>query len=52
MKNNKEISMPLLAFTFFYAVVIYVFLLGFYFWHWHKQDDEQSKKLDIINKIM
>ena len=42
MKNKKEISVPLLAFTFFYAVVIYVFLLGFYFWDWHKQDDESD----------
>ena len=42
MKNKKEISVPFLAFTFFYAVVIYVFLLGFYFWDWHKQDDESD----------
>ena len=39
MKKN-EISVPLLAFTFFYAVAIYVFLLGFIFWDKHKQDDE------------
>ena len=38
MKKNKEVSVPLLAFTFFYAIAIYVFLLGFYFWHWHKED--------------
>ena len=36
--KNKEVSIPLLAFTFFYSVAIYLLLLGFYFWHWHKQD--------------
>ena len=36
--KNKEISVPLLAFTFFYSVAIYILLIGFYFWHWYKQD--------------
>ena len=43
MNNSKdeknEISVKLLAFTFFYAVAIYVFLLGFHFWDKHKNDD-------------
>ncbi len=38
-KDNREISIPLLAFTFFYAVTIYLLMIGFYFWHWHKEDD-------------
>lgn len=32
--EDKQISVPLLAFTFFYAVVIYILLLSFYFWLW------------------
>ncbi|MBP5168627.1 MAG: hypothetical protein ILP14_05415 [Oscillospiraceae bacterium] len=31
---KKEISVPLLAFTFFFSVAIYILLLGFYFWQW------------------
>ena len=42
MKKDREVSVPLLAFTFFYAVAIYVFLRGFIFWHWHKNDDKQE----------
>ena len=34
--GNKDISTPLLAFTFFYSVVIYILLLSFYFWLWRK----------------
>ena len=44
MKKDKEISVPLLAFTFFYSVTIYLFLLGFYFWHWHKNDPAETDK--------
>ena len=40
MKKDKEVSIPLLAFTFFYAVAIYVFLIGFIFWDKHKDDEE------------
>ena len=43
MKKDREVSIPLLAFTFFYSVAIYVFLLGFYFWHWHKNDKPDNK---------
>ena len=32
--NAKQISQPLLAFTFFYAVAIYILQLSFYFWLW------------------
>ena len=35
-KSKKEISVPLLAFTFFYSVSIYTVLLSFYFWQWRK----------------
>lgn len=41
MKNNKDLPVNLLAFTFFYAVTIYVFLLGFHFWDMHKNDKKQ-----------
>lgn len=37
-KKDREISVPLLAFTFFYTVTIYLLMIGFYFWHWHKED--------------
>ena len=37
-KKDKEISVPFLAFTFFYAIGLYLILTGFYFWHWHKND--------------
>lgn len=43
MKNKNEVSVPLLAFTFFYSVAIYVFLLGFIFWDKHKQNDAISE---------
>ena len=32
--NGKEISVPLLAFTYFYSSTIYILLLSFYFWLW------------------
>ena len=35
MKKDPEISVPLMAFTFFYAISIYLLMIGFYFWHWH-----------------
>ena len=31
-KSIKEISTPLMAFTFFFAVAIYVFMISFFFW--------------------
>lgn len=34
--EGKEISQPLLAFTFFYSVAIYILLLSFYFWLWRR----------------
>lgn len=34
--SKKEVSTPLLAFTFFYSVAIYTILLSFYFWQWRK----------------
>ncbi len=33
-RNGKEISVPLLAFTYFYSASIYILLLSFYFWLW------------------
>ena len=41
MKKNKDLPVNLLAFTFFYAVTIYLLLLGFHFWDMHKNDKEQ-----------
>ena len=32
--TSKEISVPLLAFTYFYSATIYILLLSFYFWLW------------------
>ena len=40
--NKKEVSIPVLAFTFFYAVSIYLLLLGFFFWDWHKEDKSED----------
>ena len=34
INNGKEISVPLLAFTYFYSASIYILLLSFYFWLW------------------
>lgn len=33
-QNVKTISVPFLAFTFFYSVSIYILMLSFYFWLW------------------
>ena len=30
--NDNDFPVSLLAFTFFYAVTIYVFLLGYHYW--------------------
>ncbi len=35
-QNGKEISVPLLAFTYFYSATIYILLLSFYFWLWRR----------------
>ena len=35
-RYGRSISVPLLAFTFFYSVSIYILLLSFYFWLWRK----------------
>jgi len=42
MEKDKDFNNKLLAFTFFYAVVIYVFCLGFYFWDKHIKQKEIS----------
>ena len=34
--KNSEYSSSILSFTFWYAVVIYVFAISFYFWLWRK----------------
>ena len=33
-QNVREPSVPLLAFSYFYSVSIYILLLSFYFWQW------------------
>ena len=35
-QNGNEISVPLLAFTYFYSATFYILLLSFYFWSWNK----------------
>ena len=42
MKKNNEFSVPLMAFTFFFAVVIYLLFLGYHFWQ--KNIDNKSEK--------
>ena len=34
--GGSEISVPLLAFTYFYSATIYILLLSFYFWLWRR----------------
>ena len=41
--ENTRISVPLLAFTFFYSIAIYILMLSFYFWQWRK-DIKQEKQ--------
>ena len=45
MKENKknEIPMTLLAFTFFYAISIYLLLLGYHYW-------SQNRDLEAIEE--
>ena len=40
-KKDNDISVPLLAFTFFYAFSLYSLLLGFYYWQRNKKDPEE-----------
>ena len=40
--ENTRISVPLLAFTFFYSIAIYILMLSFYYWQWRK-DIKQEK---------
>lgn len=34
--DGTTILVPLLAFTYFFAVSFYILLLSFYFWNWNK----------------
>ena len=36
MINMREISQPLMAFAFFFAIGLFVFLIGFYFFLWRR----------------
>lgn len=38
MKKDKKSMNQLMAFTFFYAVAIYILFLGFLFWGKHIDD--------------
>ena len=40
MKKDFEFAGPLMAFTFFYAVAIYLIFAGFLFWHWKAGEGE------------
>ena len=31
-KDIKEIATPVMLFTFFYSVAVYVFMISFFFW--------------------
>ena len=57
--NDKEVSIPLLAFTFFYSISIFTILLSFYFWQWNKDinaakdsfsDERENRKCRNIEK--
>ncbi len=41
-KKDYDFSVPLMAFTFFFAVAIYLIFLGFHFWHLHIDDKEKK----------
>lgn len=45
MKNNEKNELPvsLLAFTYFFAVTIYVFLLGYHFWSQNRNIEEDDE---------
>ena len=36
-KKSRDISIPLLVFTFFYTIVFYILMIGFNYWHWYKK---------------
>lgn len=42
MKKDKDFSTQLMAFTFFYAIGIYLLFLGFHYWD--KHIDYKSEK--------
>ena len=42
MKDEKDFSTRLMAFTFFYAIAIYLFMIGYFFWN--KHIDYKSEK--------
>ena len=42
MKDEKDFSTRLMAFTFFYAIALYLFMIGFFFWN--KHIDYKSEK--------
>ena len=44
--RKKEISVPFLAFTFFYAVSIYTMLVGYLYWKENKELEEVGEVLD------
>ena len=31
-KETKELTKPIMLFTFFYSVTIYIFMISFFFW--------------------
>ena len=42
--NNNEHSSAVLSFTFWYAVVIYIFAISFYFWLWRTDIKPEEKE--------
>ena len=41
MKNEKDFSTQLMAFTFFYSVAIYLLFLGYHFWDKHMAEKDK-----------
>ena len=42
--DGRSISNPLLAFTFFYSVSIYLLMIAFYFWLWRTDIKPEKRK--------
>lgn len=38
--RKPEVSIPLMAFTYFYSSTFYILLLSFYFWLWRLKNKE------------
>ena len=41
MKKEKDFSTQLMAFTFFFAVAIYLLFIGFHYWNQHANEKKE-----------